>query len=534
MLTVEDYAKIRRAHRDGMSIRAIARTFGHSRHKIRQVLEESEPRAYRRSRPHRPKLSEAFRDQIDAILLEDQSAPKKQRHTAKAIHRRLRASGFAGGYDQVRRYVKSQRTSQRETFIPLVHEAGQRAESDFGKIYVDFPEGRVHVSVLILTWAYSNCTFAIALPNERVESILFGTMKAFEFFGCVPKELWWDNPKTVAIEILRGRNRKLNDKYVSLASHYNFEPLFCMPARGNEKPHVENRVKYLQRNWATPVPQFANLDELNQYLYQCCVNDQQRTVSGKSESIATRFAQDRQQSLPLPTATFDPAVPHEREVDKYQSVRFDDCYYSVPRGFAFQKVKVKAYVDRVEIVGLASHDYQLIARHDRSYAAGSHVLDPLHFLETLERKPACLDHTDVFKNWKIPREITDLRASLEDRHGPQPGAKQYIRVLQLLASHPTDRVCLAVQQCQTAGVVTAQRIAFRCDELEQKARRLETRSRLLDNVDTSSSELAEPRETNLRGIPEVYVPLPNFAKFDSFLSHGGDSHAREDCREFTS
>ena len=69
MLTVEDYAKIRRAHRDGMSIRAIARTFGHSRHKIRQVLEESEPRAYRRSRPHRPKLSEAFRDQIDAILL---------------------------------------------------------------------------------------------------------------------------------------------------------------------------------------------------------------------------------------------------------------------------------------------------------------------------------------------------------------------------------------------------------------------------------------------------------------------------------
>ncbi|MEZ6120655.1 MAG: hypothetical protein R3C28_29325 [Pirellulaceae bacterium] len=55
---------------------------------------------------------------------------------------------------------------------------------------------------------------------------------------------------------------------------------------------MKNRVKYLQRNWATPVLQFANLDELNQYLYQCCVNDQQRTVSGKSESIATRFAQE--------------------------------------------------------------------------------------------------------------------------------------------------------------------------------------------------------------------------------------------------
>jgi len=33
MLTVEDDGRIRRAHRDGMSIRAIARTFHHSRHK---------------------------------------------------------------------------------------------------------------------------------------------------------------------------------------------------------------------------------------------------------------------------------------------------------------------------------------------------------------------------------------------------------------------------------------------------------------------------------------------------------------------
>ena len=31
MLTVEDYGRIRRAHRDRLSIRAIARTFRHSR-----------------------------------------------------------------------------------------------------------------------------------------------------------------------------------------------------------------------------------------------------------------------------------------------------------------------------------------------------------------------------------------------------------------------------------------------------------------------------------------------------------------------
>ena len=53
MLKVDDYARIRRAHRDGMSIREIARTFHHTRRKMRQVLRESEPRPYTRSRSRR-------------------------------------------------------------------------------------------------------------------------------------------------------------------------------------------------------------------------------------------------------------------------------------------------------------------------------------------------------------------------------------------------------------------------------------------------------------------------------------------------
>ena len=50
MLTVEEYRQIRNAHRDGMSIRQIARTYHHSRRKIRQVLQESEPRPYTRQK----------------------------------------------------------------------------------------------------------------------------------------------------------------------------------------------------------------------------------------------------------------------------------------------------------------------------------------------------------------------------------------------------------------------------------------------------------------------------------------------------
>jgi len=47
MLTVDKHIRIRVAHRDGMSIRQIARRYRHSRRKVRQVLEEAEPHPYR-------------------------------------------------------------------------------------------------------------------------------------------------------------------------------------------------------------------------------------------------------------------------------------------------------------------------------------------------------------------------------------------------------------------------------------------------------------------------------------------------------
>ena len=196
MLTVDDYGAIRRARRDGLSLRAIARQFGHSRRTIRHVLTHAEPPAVRtRTRP--APLLGPVESIIDQILIEDEDAPPKQRHTAAQLFRRLRDEyGYRGGYAQVRRSVHAHRRGpQRETFIPLGHLPGQRLEADFGHIHVDFPDGRRRVPFLATAWAYSNAPFVIALPCERTEAILQGMIAAFEFFAGVPKEVWWDNPK---------------------------------------------------------------------------------------------------------------------------------------------------------------------------------------------------------------------------------------------------------------------------------------------------------------------------------------------------
>ena len=86
----------------------------------------------------RPKL-EGFTGIIDAILEADKdpAVPRKQRHTAHRIFERLRDEhGFTGGYTIVKDYVRSQRQSVREAFVPLHHPPGH-TQVDFGEAVVE-------------------------------------------------------------------------------------------------------------------------------------------------------------------------------------------------------------------------------------------------------------------------------------------------------------------------------------------------------------------------------------------------------------
>jgi transposase len=510
MLSMDRFAEIRRARRDGLTIRAIADQFGHSTKTVYKALAEPEPQPYTLAQPRPAPVFGPFQGIVDAIVEADQTAPRKQRHTAAQIFRRLCAEyGYAGGYDQVRRYLQSRRLNRRETFIPLEHLPGHRAEADFGHIAVDFPDGRRQVPVLVVTWSYSNAPFAIALPNERTEAILHGLVQAFHFFQAVPKELWWDNPKTVAIHLFRGRQRTLHPRYAALASHYTFTPKFCLPAKATEKPHVEHRVYDLERRWATPVPRVLNHDELNAHLRRCCVEELNRISGDHPDPVGKRFERDRAAALPPPNRSFDACVPHPGQVDKYQTVRFDHNTYSVPRRFAFRPVTVKGYIDRVEIVA----DGQVVARHARCYERGKRLLDPLHYLVVLEQKPAALDHAPVYRDWQLPPAFGELRRFLEQRHGHAAGARQFIVVLQLLAQHPVSRVEQAILDCRARGQASAATISAEAERLAHIA--------LLPAPPKLASSLLL-----------MEVPAPDLGRFNCLLSssskgvfvHGSPQH----------
>jgi transposase len=507
VLTVDDYGAIRRARRDGKPIRQLASEFQHSRNTIRKILKQAEPNPLPATRDRfAPRLG-PVQAIIDQILIDDEAAPPKQRHTAAQVFRRLRDEhGYRGGYAQVQRYLLKNRRHHQETFIPLGHLPGRRLEADFGHIFVDFPDGRRPVPFLVTAWAYSNAPFVRALPFERTEAILEGMVAAFEFFQAVPKEVWWDNPKTVATLILQGRQRQLHPRYAALASHYLFEPLFCMPARGQEKPDAEGTVKAVQRRCATPVPRVASLDELNTFFRKWCEVERERVVQSLFGPflIQDRLAEDLAAALPLPQHRFDPCVIRTgAEVDKYQSVAFDNNRYSVPRPFAFQLVTVKGYVDTVAIAA----EGRVIATHMRSLSKHKMILEPVHYLATLERKPGALDHSPVFRDWSLPACFAAFRTALEGLHGAMAGARRYVRVLQLLGEHPLARVRKAVEECIYKYVIDA-------DIVIQRTRSLAA----IEAMTRGAAPLDPVPSDTLSDTPAgIQVPLPDLSRFDQLL-----------------
>jgi hypothetical protein len=300
---------------------------------------------------------------------------------------------------------------------------------------------------------------------------------------------------------------QLEGAYAALASHYRFAPMFCMPARGQEKGDVERTVFALQRRFATPVPQVADLDALNRHLLTCCLKERNRTVSGRSQTIGQMFEQERLAAEELPVHPFDACIQYSRQADKYQSVLFEDVRYSVPRSVAFAPVTVKAYPEQIAIV----HKGEVVARHRRSRSPAEPVLEPTHFLAVLERKPAYLNHTKLFKELQLPASFALFRARLAKELGDRTGTRHYIRVLQLLGRHSAREVALAIDACLC-------RPTLRAEFVEEQLRSI------------APQPDAAPVDQAI--LKSVHVPPPDLRRFDELLSSTysqGDCDVRPQC-----
>jgi transposase len=272
MFGMELYATVRQlVFLDGLSRREVARRLGISRDTVAKMRRYSAPPGYVRTQPVSfPKLGPLI-GVIDAILDADETAPVKQRHTAKRIRRRLcDEHGFAGGYTTARDYVRRARTRRREVFVPLAHPPGH-VQIDFGAAVGVIDGKRLAAHLFCMYLPHSDAIFVKAYPTETTEALLDGVASGFGFFGGVPQSVLLDNMKLAVVRILADGTRERTAAFTRLVSHYVFKDRYGRPGRGVDKGNVEGLVKFARHALLTPAPNEPSFVALNAALERQCL-----------------------------------------------------------------------------------------------------------------------------------------------------------------------------------------------------------------------------------------------------------------------
>lgn len=248
--------------------------------------------------------------------------------------------------------------------------------------------------------------------------------------------------------------RKLTHGFLQLQSHYLFATHSCRVRRANEKGVVEGMVGYARRNCLVPVPQVRELERLNTELTAACRRDLQRRLRGQTARKEILLAEEQAAFLPLPAVPFEACRQRSTTTSSLSLARFEDNDYSVPVRCAHSPVVVKGYVDRV----LICRRGEGIATHPRQWGRGAVILEPVHYLALLERKPGGLDHGRPFVDWELPECFALLRARQESRFGFD-GTREYIQVLRLLEHHSLGALQQAVERALRCQALTRDALA---------------------------------------------------------------------------
>ena len=452
MKTVEDYEKIRKAYYvEGQSIRAISRQMQYSRKLIRQALEDAEPKGYQQKGARQAPVLGSYHVRIEALLEESDKLPRKQRYTAHKIYQLLQAEGYHGSESNVHTYVSQKRRTRkpRPAYLPLEFDIGQDAQVDWGEAQAEINGVRQTVQMFVMRLNYSKARFVAAFPFQKQEAFFEGHIRAFHFFGGVPRRITYDNLKTAVFRILEGHHRQEQRAFSAFRSHYLFESHYCTPAQGHEKGGVESDVGYAQRNFFAPIPKAKDFAELNTMLQQACLNDMLRNTRGENRTVAEVWQSEKPSLLPLEGRDFPACSNHLATVNPYSQVVFETNRYSVPSKYVGQQLLLRAYPFRVEVLSAT----EVIAEHPRCLEREQDILNPLHYLGLLEQRPGAFEYALPVRQWRqkwMPEYETMLDLLRKNKPDGR-GVREFVAILKLHRNHPAEVVERAVKQALDLG-----------------------------------------------------------------------------------
>ncbi|MGH6611187.1 MAG: IS21 family transposase [Burkholderiaceae bacterium] len=443
MLKMEQVHVIRhKVHIEGQSIRQVAKAMQLSRTTVAKYLNQSVP-ARRESPPRPAPARERIRQRIDELVEEwRHRTTEKQRITGTRLHRQLLEESLTVGKTTVYEVLRERRRRSAEVYIPLIHRAGDAAQVDFFEVTVETGGAQRAVWKFVLRLMYSGYDFAWLYERCDQLSFLDAHVRAFAFFGGVPKRCIYDNLSAAVRRRLHLHHveRQLTAAFAALSSHYLFEPCFARPGEGHDKGGVEARGKGIRLQHLTPIPQGQTLSEIARALLDGLTQHAQRKRHPEGELVADRFTRERTALRELPAVEFPARVVRQLSVSSSATVVVDGATYSMPSRWA--RLDVTAYIGVTDLRFVCQGQTET---HPR-VAAGRKSVRYRHYLPELSRKPQAVRQVAPELVAELGEPYGRLWQLLEGAHGGLEAARVLARLLAVIDREGEEVVSAALSR----------------------------------------------------------------------------------------
>ena len=370
MLSVEDWAQIRRLHRaEGMPIKQVARVMGCSKNTVKRALAAVGPPRYER-RVGGGSIVDGVEPRIRELLQAWPTMP------ATVIAERI-------GWTRSLTVLKDRVRELRPVYLPpdpasrTAYAAGEVAQCDLWFPAITLPVGfgqtrsASRLPVLVMVTGYARWLAARLLPSRAAEDLFAGWWQLLAGLGAVPRVLVWDGEGAVGQR--RRRQTVLTQTTQGFRGVLGAKVLICDPGDPEAKGLVERANGYLETSFL-PGRGFTSPADFNAQLadWLVLVNQRQRRVLGCAP--ADRIDADRAAMLALPPVAPVTGWHTSLRLPRDHYVRLDANDYSVHPAVVGRRVEVAADLDQVQVWC----DGRLVADHGRCWARHQTISDPVH------------------------------------------------------------------------------------------------------------------------------------------------------------
>ena len=402
-----------------------------------------QPRTWR-TRP------DPFEEEWPAIAARLTEAPELE---AKTLFEELMARApekyEPGQLRTLQRRVKQWRAQQgpeREVFFAQAHRPGEAMQTDFtwgAELEVTlrgeaFPHLLCHPVL-----PYSNWEWATVCRSESMAALRRGVQAALFQLGRVPKYHQTDNSTAATHSLVKGKG-KFNAEYLALMRHLEMEPRTIEVGEKEQNGDVEALNGAFKRRLLQHLLVRGSRDFESVEAYEAWVQQ----VATKANALRTaRVAEELAAMRPLKVERLPEYTEEDVVVSPWSTIRVKHNTYSVPSRLIGEKVRVRVYEDKLEVL----HKGQQQLSVERLPGRNGHRINYRHVIWSLVQKPGAFAlyryREDLFPSLAF-RRAYDV---LQDVHAGRKADIEYLRILHLAASTLESSVEAALERLLSEG-----------------------------------------------------------------------------------